>query len=162
MPDPGRAGKGAAKDRSGRGAGKGDKRAARQRSALEAQLAKADKVVAKRTSQLEAATAARAKVAARLAAAPAPAVSSAKPRATKATTTKPAAKAVPAKAAPAKGKATVTRGKASASGPMAYCLRDKARVAMVAPRAVVLAGGRKGVSGTCPKCGAKLVRLGVL
>jgi hypothetical protein len=89
-------------------------------------------------------------------------VSSAKPRATKATTTKPAPKAAPAKAAPAKGKATVTRGKASASGPMAYCLRDKARVAMVAPKAVVLAGGRKGVAGTCPKCGAKLVRLGAL
>jgi predicted RNA-binding Zn-ribbon protein involved in translation (DUF1610 family) len=30
------------------------------------------------------------------------------------------------------------------------------------PKAVTLAGGRKGVSGTCPKCGAKLVRLGSL
>ena len=159
MPDPGRAGKGAAKDRSGRGAGKGDKRAARQRSALEGQLAKADKVVAKRTAQLEAATAERAKVAARLAAAPAPAPSSAKTSATRTASTKPAAKAAPAKA---KAKSTATRGKAGASGPMAYCLRDKARVAMVAPKAVVLAGGRKGVSGTCPKCGAKLVRLGAL
>jgi hypothetical protein len=159
MPDPGRAGKGAAKDRSGRGAGKGDKRAARQRSALESQLAKADKVVAKRTAQLAAATAARAKVAARLAAAPAPSPSPAKPRAAKAATTKPAAKAAPASA---KAKPTATRGSAGASGPMAYCLRDKARVAMVAPKAVVLAGGRMGVSGTCPKCGAKLVRLGAL
>jgi hypothetical protein len=168
MPDAGRAGKAAAKDRPGQGARKADKRAARQRSALEAELAKADKLIAKRTAQLQAANAERAKVATRLSAAgaPAPAKAAVKPTAkpaakaapTKAAPTKAApAKAAPAKAAPAKAKAA-----ASTSGPMAYCLRDKTRVAMVGAKAVVLAGGRKGVAGTCPKCGAKLVRLGAL
>lgn len=125
MPDPGRAGKGAAKDRSGQGAMKGDKKAARQRSALEAELAKADKVVAKRTAQLESAKTDRAAIRARL----------------------------------AKLTAAASEG-AGADGPMAYCLRDRTRVLIVDPKAVVLAGGRKGVAGTCPSCGSKLVRLG--
>jgi hypothetical protein len=177
MPDAGRAGKAAAKDRPGQGARKADKRAARQRSALEAELAKADKLIAKRTAQLQAANAERAKVATRLSAAgaPAPAKAAVKPTAkpaAKAATAKPAAKAAPTKAAPAKAapakaapaKAAPAKAKAAAStsGPMAYCLRDKTRVAMVGAKAVVLAGGRKGVAGTCPKCGAKLVRLGAL
>jgi hypothetical protein len=155
MPDAGRAVKAAAADRSSRG----DKKAARKRQALEAELTKADKLVAKRTAQLESAKADRAKAAARLASSAAPAKAAPAKAAAKPTAAK--AKPAPAKAPAATAKAAGAKGKA-ATAPMAYCLRDKTRVAMVGAKAVVLAGGRKGVSGTCPKCGAKLVRLGTL
>jgi hypothetical protein len=46
--------------------------------------------------------------------------------------------------------------------PMGYCLKERLRVAIVDPRAVVLANGRPGVAGTCPGCGSRIVRLGAM
>ena len=48
------------------------------------------------------------------------------------------------------------------TGPWAYCLKDRLQVAIAGPRAVVLANGRQAIAGTCPGCGSRLVRLGVL
>ena len=43
---------------------------------------------------------------------------------------------------------------------MAYCIKDRQRVSIVAARRVVLANGRPAVAGLCPSCGSKVVRLG--
>jgi len=47
---------------------------------------------------------------------------------------------------------------AAADGPFAYCLREKQRVQIAQPTAIVMRNGRPGVAGTCPGCGARLVR----
>ena len=43
-------------------------------------------------------------------------------------------------------------------GPRAYCLRDRATVAISNPSYVDMRNGRRGVAGTCPDCGARVVR----
>ncbi len=40
----------------------------------------------------------------------------------------------------------------------AYCLRDKAKVAMVDPTPTTMRNGQPALSGTCPRCGGRLVR----
>jgi Domain of unknown function (DUF5679) len=45
-----------------------------------------------------------------------------------------------------------------AAGPMAYCLRERRSVAIADPSPIVMRNGRTGVAGTCPGCGARLVR----
>jgi uncharacterized protein DUF5679 len=47
---------------------------------------------------------------------------------------------------------------AAADVPYAYCLREKQRVQIAQPTAIVMRNGRPGVAGTCPGCGARLVR----
>ena len=47
-------------------------------------------------------------------------------------------------------------------GPSAYCLRERLHVAMSGAQAVTLANGRPAIAGTCPSCGAKLVRIGTV
>lgn len=49
-------------------------------------------------------------------------------------------------------------GKANA--PMAYCIKDRQRVAIGDAHVVVLANGRPAIAGVCPTCGSKVVRLG--
>jgi Domain of unknown function (DUF5679) len=49
-----------------------------------------------------------------------------------------------------------------AAGPRGYCIKDRRQVAIADPRAVVLANGRHAIAGTCPDCGSRLVRLGVM
>jgi len=45
-------------------------------------------------------------------------------------------------------------------GPSAYCLRERLHVAMSGAHPVTLANGRPATAGTCPSCGARLVRIG--
>jgi hypothetical protein len=42
----------------------------------------------------------------------------------------------------------------------AYCVRDKAKVEIKNPKQVKLKNGKPAVSGTCPKCGGKVFRIG--
>ena len=42
--------------------------------------------------------------------------------------------------------------------PRAYCLRDRATVVITNPSFVEMRNGRRGVAGTCPDCGARVVR----
>ncbi len=44
--------------------------------------------------------------------------------------------------------------------PMAYCIKDRQRVAIGGAHAVVLTNGRPAIAGLCPSCGSKVVRLG--
>jgi len=47
-------------------------------------------------------------------------------------------------------------------GPSAYCLRERLHVAMSGAHAVLLSNGRPAIAGTCPSCGANLVRIGTI
>ena len=46
------------------------------------------------------------------------------------------------------------------AGPVAYCIKERRRVQIGGPHAIVLANGRPAIAGTCPSCGSKLVRIG--
>lgn len=46
------------------------------------------------------------------------------------------------------------------NAPMAYCIKDRQRVAIGGAHVVVLTNGRTAVAGRCPSCGSKVVRLG--
>jgi DNA polymerase II large subunit len=41
-----------------------------------------------------------------------------------------------------------------------YCVKDKEKVEMVDPKPITLKNGRAALSGTCPKCGGKIMRIG--
>ncbi|HEY6570101.1 MAG TPA: DUF5679 domain-containing protein [Candidatus Limnocylindrales bacterium] len=43
-------------------------------------------------------------------------------------------------------------------GPRGYCLREKRTVTIANPEPMVMRNGRTGTSGTCPSCGARIVR----
>ena len=43
---------------------------------------------------------------------------------------------------------------------MAYCVKCKAKREIKNPKKVTMKNGRKAISGTCPKCGTKLFRIG--
>lgn len=45
-------------------------------------------------------------------------------------------------------------------GPTAWCLRERRIVEMAGPAPIVMRNGRAAVAGTCPSCGAGLVRPG--
>ena len=47
---------------------------------------------------------------------------------------------------------------ATAPGPEAWCLRERKRVAMVGAAPMTMRNGRAAVAGTCPSCGARVVR----
>jgi hypothetical protein len=49
---------------------------------------------------------------------------------------------------------------AALPGPSAYCLRERRTVDMVAPATITMRNGRAGIAGTCPSCGARVVRPG--
>ena len=42
----------------------------------------------------------------------------------------------------------------------AYCLKDRAKVEIRNPQSVTLKNGRPAMTGTCPKCGTKVYRIG--
>jgi hypothetical protein len=42
---------------------------------------------------------------------------------------------------------------------LAYCLKDRRQVVIGGAQPVVLSSGRHAVTGTCPSCGSKVVRL---
>lgn len=42
----------------------------------------------------------------------------------------------------------------------AYCVKDRKKVEIQNPKNVKLKNGRPAVSGTCPKCGNKVFRIG--
>jgi hypothetical protein len=44
--------------------------------------------------------------------------------------------------------------------PMAYCIKDRQRVAIGGAHVVMLTNGRPAIAGLCPSCGSKVVRLG--
>jgi|BarGraNGADG00212_1021973.scaffolds.fasta_scaffold03882_4 hypothetical protein len=44
-----------------------------------------------------------------------------------------------------------------ATGPQAYCMREKRSVVIANPVAIVMRNGRSALSGTCPSCGVRVV-----
>jgi len=46
------------------------------------------------------------------------------------------------------------------SAPMAYCIKDRRQVAIGGAHVIVLTNGRPAITGLCPSCGSKVVRLG--
>ena len=42
----------------------------------------------------------------------------------------------------------------------AYCFKDRAKVEIRNPQSVKLKNGRPAVTGTCPRCGTKVYRIG--
>ncbi len=42
----------------------------------------------------------------------------------------------------------------------AYCFKDRMKVQIKDPKQVKLKNGRPATTGTCPKCGTKLFRIG--
>src|SRR4029079_7897633 len=44
---------------------------------------------------------------------------------------------------------------------MAYCVKDKMKVEVQNPQQITMKNGKKALSGTCPKCGTKVFKIGV-
>jgi hypothetical protein len=42
----------------------------------------------------------------------------------------------------------------------AYCVKDKMMVEVQNPQQIVMKNGKKALSGTCPKCGTKVFKIG--
>lgn len=42
----------------------------------------------------------------------------------------------------------------------AYCFKDRQKVEIKSPKNVTLKNGRPAVTGSCPKCGTKVFRIG--
>jgi hypothetical protein len=42
----------------------------------------------------------------------------------------------------------------------AYCVKDKMKVEVMNPTQVTMKNGKKALSGTCPKCGTKVFKIG--
>jgi hypothetical protein len=42
----------------------------------------------------------------------------------------------------------------------AYCVKDRKKVEIKDPKKVKLKNGKPAISGTCPKCGSKVFRIG--
>lgn len=130
------------------GKGKAGKKVTAKRAKLEKKLAKAVREEARRRGQYEQAAADRAALAGQLleltqGAPVAPPVPSADVAAH--------ADAAPPAAAPAGSPTEVVT---------AFCLRQKKRVTLQNPEPVTLRNGRRAVAGTCPECGARIVRMG--
>jgi hypothetical protein len=51
---------------------------------------------------------------------------------------------------------------AAIAGPRGYCLRERRSVELTGAKPVVMRNGRAGIEGTCPGCGARIVRPGRL
>jgi uncharacterized Zn finger protein (UPF0148 family) len=43
---------------------------------------------------------------------------------------------------------------------MAYCVKDKMKVEVQNPQMVTMKNGKQALSGTCPKCGTKVFKIG--
>lgn len=96
------------------------------------------KLAAKRQRQLEKAQGKTAAIEAELASLGGTATAAARPT---------GAAPAPAAAAPA-----------AIDGPQGYCLREKRTVTITNPEPFVMRNGRAAVAGTCPSCGARVVR----
>ena len=42
----------------------------------------------------------------------------------------------------------------------AYCVKDKMKVEVVNPTRITMKNGKPALSGTCPKCGGKVFKIG--
>jgi len=42
----------------------------------------------------------------------------------------------------------------------AYCVKDKMKVEIKNPQQITMKNGKSAISGTCPKCGSKVFRIG--
>ena len=42
----------------------------------------------------------------------------------------------------------------------AYCVKDKKKVEVQNPQQITMKNGKKALSGTCPKCGTKVFKIG--
>ena len=42
----------------------------------------------------------------------------------------------------------------------AYCVKDKMKVEVVNPQMITMKNGKPALSGTCPKCGNKVFKIG--
>ena len=42
----------------------------------------------------------------------------------------------------------------------AYCVKDKMKVEVQNPQKITMKNGKPAISGTCPKCGGKVFRIG--
>lgn len=122
--------------------GKAGKKAAAKRARLEKKLAKAVREEARRRGQYEQAAADRTALAGQL---------------LELTQGAPVAPATPpGDAAPPAG----TQAASSSDAVTAFCLRQKKRVTLQNPEPVTLRNGRRALAGTCPECGARIVRMG--
>ena len=52
-----------------------------------------------------------------------------------------------------------SRASRGASPVSAYCMHDKMRVEIVGPERTTMKNGRSAVTGTCPTCGGKVMRM---
>ncbi|MBI3750090.1 MAG: hypothetical protein HY263_00265 [Chloroflexi bacterium] len=43
---------------------------------------------------------------------------------------------------------------------MAYCVKDKMKVEVQNPKQITMKNGKAALSGTCPKCGTKVFKIG--
>ena len=43
---------------------------------------------------------------------------------------------------------------------MAYCVKDKMKVEVQNPKMITMKNGKPTMSGTCPKCGTKVFKIG--
>jgi hypothetical protein len=43
---------------------------------------------------------------------------------------------------------------------MAYCVKDKMKVEVQNAQQITMKNGKKALSGTCPKCGTKVFKIG--
>ena len=41
-----------------------------------------------------------------------------------------------------------------------YCIKDKMKVEVVNPQRITMKNGKAALSGTCPKCGGKVFKIG--
>jgi hypothetical protein len=55
--------------------------------------------------------------------------------------------------------ATLNRGGARSMAE-AYCVKDKMKVEVVNPQKITMKNGKPAISGTCPKCGGKVFKIG--
>lgn len=143
--------KGRSKDKAGSGDArsgskpandKAGKKAAAKRGRLEKKLARAVREEARRRGQYEQAAADRTALAGQL---------------LELTQGAPVAPATPSgDAAPP----AATQAGSSSEAVTAFCLRQKKRVTLQNPEPVTLRNGRRALAGTCPECGARIVRMG--
>ena len=42
----------------------------------------------------------------------------------------------------------------------AYCVKDKMKVEIQNPKQITMKNGKSAISGTCPRCGSKVFRIG--
>ena len=58
------------------------------------------------------------------------------------------------------GSRDASRGEEEPRMAEAYCVKDKMKVEVVNPQRITMKNGKPAISGTCPKCGNKVFKIG--